>query len=178
MLAVSLPAMVILFVPILVIEACVIFKRINISLSRSFKTVCVTNLASTFLGIPVTWAVLVLLQELVYYRTGVAGGLLTDTVVDKLFAVTWQAAWLGGSGEELNWMIPGATVVLFVPFFFASWVIEMWISGRWLLREVDRVLVKRATFWANLYSYSLLECLAIAWFIIALVTKRRVSPFA
>jgi hypothetical protein len=174
MLALAFRPMLLLFLPILAIEASVIFRRIDISFSRSFKTVCMTNLASTFIGIPVTWVVLVLLQVI----TRTARGFPTDTVLTKLFAVTWQAAWLDHSGEELVWMVPSATITLFVFFFFASWLIETWISSRWLLREVDRALVKKATLWANIYSYSLMELLAISWLIIALVTKEGMQPFA
>jgi hypothetical protein len=51
--------------------------------------------------------------------------------------------------------VPVATLVLLVPFFFASWLIEYWVS-RLFARETDKKTLNRAVLAANLVSYAFL----------------------
>ena len=77
------------------------------------------------------------------------------TLVGKLFAVTVQAPWLMPYDSELHWMIPVASMVLLVPFFFASWGIE-YLVATVMLRDTDQLLLRRSVGKANLISYGLL----------------------
>jgi hypothetical protein len=59
-------------------------------------------------------------------------------------------------------MVPAASVVLLVPFFAASWLIELRVNRR-MLPEVDEQTLREATRDANLRSYLLLAGVAVGW---------------
>jgi hypothetical protein len=115
MLFLAMPAFLMSLVPIIAIETLYILKGLELSLGQSLKTVSISNVASTIIGIPLTWFLLVLVQMV----TGGGSAYGINSVMGKVLAVTWQAPWLIPYEEDLNWMIPVAGVVLLIPFFFA-----------------------------------------------------------
>ena len=54
--------MAVALVPIVFVEAYVVATKLQVSVKKVFATVTIANLVSTFLGIPVTWFLLALLQ--------------------------------------------------------------------------------------------------------------------
>lgn len=124
MLFLAMPAFLISLVPIIAIETLYISKGMELPLAQSLKTVSISNVASTVVGIPLTWFLLVLVQMV----TGGGGAHGIDSVIEKILAVTWQAPWLIPYEKDLNWMIPVAGLVLLIPFFFASWWSEYFVS--------------------------------------------------
>jgi hypothetical protein len=88
----------------------------------------------------------------------------------KILAVTWQAPWLVPYESDLDWMVPAASVVLLVPFFAASWLIELRVNRR-MLPEVDEQTLREATRDANLLSYLLLAGVALGWLGAVLVMR-------
>jgi hypothetical protein len=151
MLGLFLPMLVLLLVPILIIEVAYLSRHLPVGWKLVVKPVLVANLASSFIGIPMTWIVLLALQW--QFIGGTVFGI--STFSGKLVAVTWQAPWLIPYRDSLHWMIPAAGLVLLVPFFFITWWSE-YLIVRWFLPEADRAALWRIVRNANLLSYALL----------------------
>jgi Na+-translocating ferredoxin:NAD+ oxidoreductase RnfE subunit len=157
MIGIVYPGMGILLIPVIVLEFVVLRRRLKSPARRTAVMTTVSNLVSTGVGVPLTWAVLVGLQAV----TGGGGpGPSFDTLVGKLLAVTWQAPWMMPYESDLFWMVPVAALVLLVPFFFVSWLIEYELS-RLFMRGVDKAVLRRAVLFANLLSYALLAGVAV-----------------
>jgi hypothetical protein len=158
MIAIVYPGMGIALLPVIILEVMVLRRLLDTAPGRTAVTVTVSNLVSTVLGVPLTWVALVLLQAL----TGGGGaGPSFDTLLGKILAVTWQAPWMMPYEADMYWMMPVAALVLLVPFFCVSWLIEYHVS-RLILRTIDRVELRRAVLKANLVSYALLAALTLA----------------
>jgi len=151
MLFVTLPPMVVALAPIIFTEALLALPYLKLPYRKLLKYFAIANLVSTFAGIPVVWLLLVVLQLIT--GGGSAHGL--ESPVTRLLAVTWQAPWLIPYESDLNWMIPAATLVLLVPFFFVSWWIEYLVVYSYLPGE-DKRLVSKSVRNANFISYSAL----------------------
>ncbi len=147
----AMPALGLSIVPIIVIEAMYLNKKLELTISTAFKTTILSNLVSTIVGIPLTWLLLVLIQML----TGGGSGFGLDTILDKVLSVTLQAAWLIPYESDLHWMIPIAGLILLVPFFFVSWWSEYLMSKK-MLKEYSAQRIKIAVRNANIITYSLL----------------------
>jgi hypothetical protein len=160
MLFVTFPAMVVALIPIIVLETYVVGRMLKLRAFPAAKPVAVANLVSTFVGIPMTWVLLVVFEFVT--SGGDAYGLQTFT--QKFLAVTWQAPWLIPYEPDLSWMIPTASLVLLVPFFFTSYWVEAKVVAA-MTRTCPRNEVKSAVFKANVASYALLAVFNVAWLI-------------
>ena len=142
----------------------------------------VANLASTVIGVPVAWGVVLLSQFVVL------GGLLripgVDRALDKgnsplaIVAITILApAWLGPEGKY--WMVPLATIVLLVPTFFLSVWIERFVVYRMVKMsassspDFSRPQVGVVVRNANLVTYGLLGVGSSVWLLVALIKYPR-----
>jgi hypothetical protein len=166
MIFITLPGMLAALLPIIVVETLVLARRLALPSRTVVKAAAASNAASTLVGIPVAWLVLVVLQMV----TGGGGAYGISTPIKKLLAVTWQAPWLIPYESDLDWMIPAATGFLLVPFFLASWSIELRVN-RWMLPDAERSRLRAATWDANLVSYVLLAVIVAGW--LAAVLARR-----
>ncbi|NNE63070.1 MAG: hypothetical protein HKN34_03215 [Gammaproteobacteria bacterium] len=166
MLFLVMPAFAIALVPIILVEGFYLSKKLVITPSQTAKTVTLSNLASTVVGIPLTWLILVAVQ----ISTGGGSAYGLDTLIGKILAVTWQAPWLIPYEQDLGWMIPVAGIVLLVPFFFASWWVEFFVSKK-LLKEISTEMLKPAVRNANLISY----CLLVIWPLVMLLLNHGTS---
>jgi hypothetical protein len=155
MVAVFLPPLWLSLVPIIVVEALIVKRIAALSHSRAFFSVSLANTISTIVGIPLMWVVLATTEGMF---AGTALGL--DTIGQKIYAVTIQAPWLIPYEDHLNWMIPIALVVLAVPAYFLSVLVEHQVIGRFAT-ESQRPNTKRAVAIANLASYLALALLFI-----------------
>lgn len=166
MLFLAMPALLFSLVPIIAIESLYISKGLKLPIGQSLKTVSISNLASTIIGIPLTWLLLVVVQMV----TGGGGAYGIDSVMGKVLAVTWQAPWLIPYEKDLDWMIPVAGLVLLVPFFFASWWSEYFVS-----KKINKVLpplsIKIKVRNANLITYSLLAAWPIGFWVLGNAAK-------
>lgn len=152
MIFITLPGMLVALIPIIAIEGVILKKALHLTGKRAALASSVANVLSTVVGIPVTWVLLVVLQMVT--GGGYAYGL--ETPLRRFLAVTWQAPWLIPYEADLNWMIPAALLVLLIPFFLASWVIEWYAINNWFFYGREGKMVRRATFKANVVSYLLL----------------------
>ncbi|CAG35712.1 hypothetical protein [Desulfotalea psychrophila] len=157
MLVLVMPAFAVALIPVILIESLYLVRRLALRPKLVAKTVTISNLVSTLVGIPLTWVLLTLGQMV----TGGGSAHGVDTVLGKVLAVTWQAPWLIPYERELNWMIPAAGIVLLVPFFFVSWWSEYLVSRRFL-GKVPAQQLKLEIRNANIITYSLLACWPIA----------------
>jgi hypothetical protein len=146
------PGSWVLFVPIVVVEAIVARRLLDLAVGRSLALSAVANAASTLVGIPATWGAL-LLVEILATSGGEAYGL--DTVPRKILAFTVQAPWLIPYESDLGWLIPSAAIFLCIPFFFASVLIERFMARR-MAPTCPPGAVSRWSWRANLLSYSLI----------------------
>jgi hypothetical protein len=150
MLAAVWPVAWLAFIPVVLIESFVALKSLGLAFRRSLAVNAAANAVSTLVGIPVTWFALVILQ-------GVTGGgtwRTIDTPLQKIVAVCSQAAWLCPYEHDLGWMIPAAAMILCVPFFLVSVVIEYIVVRRMVTNPPRHV--RRFCWLANLASYSLI----------------------
>jgi hypothetical protein len=158
MLFLTLPAMLIALVPIIVLEAIVIGRLLGSSAIARAKSVVVSNVASTVVGLPLTWGVLVALQMV----SGGGSSYGIATPIQKFLAVTWQAPWLIPYERDLYWMLPAASLVLLIPFCFTSYFVEAPIVSR-LEPGYSRACVRSAVLRANLFSYLILAAITLVW---------------
>lgn len=160
----TLPCMLVALIPIILIEAYILLKKLPITKKDAYLCASLSNITSTLIGIPITWGILVLAQML----TGGDGEIYPfDTLLGKFVSVTWQAPWLLPIDEAISWMVPVAAMVLLVPFFFVSWWLEYFISARYLKKynRIERSSVKRAVLIGNLITYTLLGIFELVIFI-------------
>ncbi len=148
MLAIVWPSSWFLLLAIIPIEAAVAVRVLKTGWKKNLIMVSVANLASTILGIPVTWFLLVVCQMLA--GGGGAYGLGTDQ--SRMIAVTLQSPWLIPYDTDLPWMIPTAAAVLCVPFFFMSVFVEEMSARRFVPKE-SHPLLRRWSWIANSLSY-------------------------
>jgi hypothetical protein len=100
---------------------------------------------------------------------------------EKIFAFTWQALWIMPNEKiEGGWIIVGAMITLLIPFFFASWLLEYWVSLPFLSRAIhlqmngvdsDSIYTEIRSAWltANLLSYGILFGLLVVTLLITLI---------
>jgi len=157
MLALLWPASWIAFIPVVVIEAWVAKRILDLMWKPALIRSGIANAVSTLVGIPLTWGALVVV-EMALPGGGRAYGL--DTLYQKLFAVVVQAPWLIPYESDLDWMIPAAAIVLLIPFFFVSVFVERWTFN--IKKQLDSSRVKYWSWKANLITYGIMESLLVA----------------
>jgi hypothetical protein len=134
-------------IPIIWIEALVARRTLRVSWRSAICSTGIANIASTLVGIPMTWLVWTSIEN------SRARGM--KNLGDGIYAVTAQAPWLIPYEEHLWWMIPVAAFTLTVVFFLVSVVTEgvfMWVVYR---RATSRE-VARWSWRANSYSYAVI----------------------
>ncbi len=151
MIFLAMPVLGLSIIPIIIIEAIFLGKKLEIDALPSFKITTISNLVSTVAGIPLTWVLLVLIQMIF----GGGGALGLETTLAKVLSVTLQAPWLIPYESNLHWMIPVAGGVLLFPFFFASWWSEYLVSKK-MLKGHSAQRIKIAVRNANIITYCLL----------------------
>jgi hypothetical protein len=112
--------MILGLMPIILVEAYVISKKLGLVYTTVLGSSALGNIVSTLVGIPVTWFVLFGIQ----LATGGSSSFQVSSFWEKLFAVTLQAPWLLPGPRSDDWMVYAAMLFLLIPFFFASWYIE------------------------------------------------------
>lgn len=173
MLFVTWPVMLLALIPIIGVEAYVLSSQLGLSVGVSLKVASIINAASTIVGIPVAWLLLLLAQ--LFTGGGSIYGI--ETAWKKFLAVTWQAPWLIPYEDDMDWMVPSAGLALLVPFFFASWWIEYQVAVP-LLDVLEPRTVRHSLLVANLATYGILGLLALGLLATALKLPSRLSMAA
>jgi len=153
MIFVTLPMMVVALLPIIIIETVLATPYLKIPFRFLLRLIARANLFSTFVGIPITWFLLVVLER----ASGGGGASNLNVPESRLLAVTRDAPWLVPYEKQLFWMVPTAQLVLLIPFFFASWWVEYFIIRRDIFNtdwDTDKRTIRRAVRNINFVSYS------------------------
>ena len=163
MIFVSVPIMAMALIPIAFVEALVFRWLFSLPLAKAWKGAFNANLWSTFLGVPIAWLILVLLE--------IIGGngkfLPLDTPLERMTAVILQAPWLMPYPEALRWMVPAASLLLLVPFYLVSVFVEhRCLDNRWQ-GIASRSRLFGGVLLANFVSYLLLAVYYGGWLMIA-----------
>ncbi len=157
MIFLQMPALAIALVPTIALEAIVARTRHKLTLNPLVGGVALANAVSTFVGIPVAWVILVVLE--IFTGGGVYG---FDSPLAAFRSTVMQAPWLVPHEGEAFWLIPTASLVLLAPYFVASVCVE-WLVLRWAWKSEpqDRLLT---TVWrVNLASYAALLIVNLIW---------------
>lgn len=173
----AMDLMILALGPIIFIEAYML-RGLGLSLERTVVSTAVANIVSTAIGIPVTWGLLFGLQMATNWTGGLAQG---GSFWDILLGLTLQAPWVHPRGPEYDWIVYGAGLVLLVPFFFASWLVEYWVvrfaaSSAMIAAgagagEISGK-IKRAVRNANLVTYALLAVFVLIMLAVKLFGTR------
>ena len=153
MIALFLPALWLSLLPVILVEAWVIARWLPLSPRRAVSGAALGNVISTLIGIPLMWMFLATAQLVL---AGTARGL--SSVGAKTYAVTVQAPWLIPYEEDLKWMIPAALIVLAIPAYILSVLIE-WRCLLPFVESVNKTRTLRVVATANAASYAALALL-------------------
>ncbi|TWT72663.1 hypothetical protein [Crateriforma conspicua] len=157
MLALHLPAMLILLAPICIIEYFVARRTLTLPRKWIANGVLWANVATTLLGVPLTWAAMLALN----IATTDTKTQDLDTLPGLAATVVLQSSWLNLPEPGFEWLIPAATLVLLVPYFFVSVFTERLVL-QYLWNDSPKSVVNRICWTANSTTYAMLACLVVA----------------
>jgi hypothetical protein len=164
MIAFEMPAMVAMLVPVIFVEALVLHRHLRLGTVRSVKLSASANIASTLIGIPLSWLAMLVI-ELV---TAPVMAFVPGSPVRMVAAAVLASAWLPPVEEaHLLWLVPVAAMVLLVPAFVVSYLLERRILAR-ACPEIPRADLSRACWRANEVSYALLSICVASYFLWAM----------
>ncbi len=180
MLVLVWPASWVLLIPIIFVEAEIARSMLVLPYGRAFEVAGLANLASTFLGIPLTWGALVLVEILTgliawgSHPLGVAtpgeasSSAWWDSVWWNIVALPLTAAWLGDTAD-FYWRMPSSALFMCIPFYFASVAIEYRVA-KYLLPSLLHPQAKAWSWKANGISYVGIAVMLLAFLIWAIFT--------
>lgn len=128
MVCVAIPTMLIALFPIAWVESLVYRAFLDLPRKDRFWGTFIANFWSTVVGIPIVWVPLVVAQIVI------DGGRRwsAETPQELIEATVLSAAWLTPYRGHLGWMIPTASLVLLLPFYLGSVLVESWVlAKRW-----------------------------------------------
>jgi hypothetical protein len=172
MIVFTLPALLMLLLPVILIEGFLCKKWLGLSTWEAMKSNAVANLASTIVGMPLAWGIMLAVElggEEVLMHTPVLENSHSPILYLAYFLLS--APWIYG---EPAWTIPAAVLVLLIPFFFASYAVEYRVIRSMLVEPAGnpsnqtRVQVRTAVRNANLVTYAILGIATSVWLAISL----------
>jgi hypothetical protein len=164
MLAIQLPALLAVILPIIAIEAWFLQQGTVVPWRRSLSVSAIANLVSTVIGVPITWFVLFAVQLAVFLGADALG-------VDgsaQWYLLPFAAPWLPPpEGAMFWWTIAGAALFLSIPYYLVSVYSESWIVCRLepALVRSDVLRIQRNSHYVT-YGLMYLASLGAAWMMI------------
>ena len=158
MLALAWPAQWFALIPIILVESEVFRRTLHLPFRSLIKPIGKANLVSTFVGIPLAWLGMLLLE----FAVGYVGFVLlpketeVPTYLQYVF-FPFTAAWVAADSQ---WQIYFAFIILAVPFCVVSIIIEERVLRRSLAGHSVSV-IRETTRRANILSYIMLSLLAL-----------------
>ena len=170
MIILTWPAMVVLLIPVILIEGLLCKKWLGLKTWQAIKTNAISNLASTRIGIPVAWAVMLAIEFGTIGLVSESNALQNwhSPIANAIFFL-FSSAWLNPDLGEDAWVIPAATVILLIPFFFASYWIEYFVVRKMVgtpdgePSNLAYARVRRAVRNANLITYGIMFLATSVW---------------
>jgi len=128
MIMVTLPGGVLVLLPVVLVETVILAKDLALPRLRALKAVSLANLVSTLVGIPVAWLAMLFVE---FASRGVFDAAGRDIDDSTVLSTILGAAWLPYDPVPTS-MLFGSCLVLMVPAFFASWLLEYHVIYRCL----------------------------------------------
>ena len=182
MIFLTFPAMIMLLIPIILVEAWFLHKWLALGAWEAGKLSAIANTASTLLGVPAAWAVMLCVEVGVGWSVVKIPSLSQaaekwNSPIASVVITLLSAAWLSPNEKNLYWMVPVAVLALMVPTFFASAWIETIIVQK-MAGGIDEgpsnpASIRIAVRNANLISYCLLAVGAVVWLLHSLLNPLR-----
>ncbi|HTF27029.1 MAG TPA: hypothetical protein VK937_24470 [Candidatus Limnocylindria bacterium] len=176
MIFLTFPAMLMLLIPVIVIEGLLCKKWLGLTTAEAMKSNALSNLASTIIGVPVAWAIMLGVEFLTFGIIERSNAIQNwRSPIAQVIWLFLGSAWIGPPSEKNVWVIPAATLVLLVPFFLASYGIEYLVVKHMVgmpeggppnlaYRRV-RIAVRNA----NLITYGAMFVATSAWLVFSFV---------
>ena len=154
MLAFVWPGMWLLLIPVVVLEAFLAKRMLSLDRKDAWKVAGIVNTFSTAVGVPITWAIL-LLFEFVLQLTN----LYEIGNLDLIINIPWLPPWAE------KWMMTGSAAVQMIPFCLVSIWLERLAAQRILGRE-RKDEIRRWSWKANLISYGIIFSGLAIWTVV------------
>jgi len=170
MLAVTLPGMLLTLLPVILIESYVLRGAFG-GTPEAFGTVAAANLFSTLIGVPLAWFAMLMFQFAVVFGLLATGSVVAwDRLLPQagpkgeLLMLLIAPAWLGDFEKSAYRLVPAATLVLLLPYCYASYRSELWLMNK-VLRTRGAVVpsIRQLVLRANLLSYAALGAGVLVW---------------
>jgi len=159
MIFISYPLMLAAFLPVVFVESFVISKFTKLPLKESIGPLFIANLATTVVGFPISWGLLLGFELL---TTGGSCGPGFDNLALGILTIILESAWLCPRGD-VNYgeiIVPLALIVSFIVAFFLSVIVEKLILVK-VIDGVEKKKLKRSVWIANSVSYLFLTVYVI-----------------
>jgi hypothetical protein len=149
------PFYMLAFIPIVLIEAAILKRVASLAWKRSLAAAIFANLISTIVGVPCVYFALLAVQWTK------ADGVESTSALGVLLRSPWPSP----PYEDGEATLVAAAIVLCIPFFIASWIIERMVLLTWL-DDVAKVHVRRGVLFGNALTYAII---AVFWLATLLV---------
>ena len=172
MIIIQWPLMLCASVPVIVVEALLIRKWVQLSYKDAFIGLGKANLVSTLVGIPIAWLTMLAIEFAVLFPVSMAADKWHWKMESPIFQVigfVLGMAWIGPSAT--NWIVLTAVALLLIPCFFAS----VWIERRICVHSwpaADKTKVRRGVYLSNSASYAMLFALTCGWIIFEFMNQK------
>ncbi len=167
MILMTFPAMIFALIPIILIEAGVLKKSLNIWYKKAILSFGFANLITTIIGFPLSWGLLLGLELL---TTGGSCGPGFHNIGTSIITVIMEAAWICPWEEQLFWMVPIAFIICLIIAYFISVWIEYVVLKR-IFNAFEASKIKKIVLIANSITYSLLIVLNFIYLIFNVYNK-------
>jgi hypothetical protein len=157
-------------------------KWLALGVWEAGKSSAIANVASTLLGVPAAWAVMLCVEFGAGWSVAKIPSLSQasekwNSPIARVVTTLLSAAWLSPDEKNLYWMVPVAVPALIVPTFFASVWIEAFIvqqlAGANDEGPSNPTNIRIAVRNANVISYCLLAVGTVVWLLHSLLNPPR-----
>jgi hypothetical protein len=161
MLLVAYPVILYFLALVILIEAIYLRLRLRTRWWKTLSGTTIANGVTMLLGYPLMWLIYLVLEFALFAvilaadKSGLTAHLNSapDNLASHVIGIVATAAWMGPwPGQQANWPILLAFVVLLIPSFFLSGWIESKFLGHKYWIDADRNS-RRAVWQANILSY-------------------------
>jgi hypothetical protein len=156
-------------IPVILIEMLIMWKYLKTSLSDIFYAVSIANFISTIIGIPFSWILLGLFENSLGNEQ--VGYSRRPSLLDDITTLIWQKESWYSFFNNVSWIAPLAAMLMVLPFYLASCIIEYFIVKRSLSSsEIKPIKLLKGVLLANLGSYAVFTIIAL-FFILNSINK-------
>src|ERR1035437_4300089 len=134
MIFVQWPLMIGALIPVIIVEALLIRRWVQLSYRDAFIGVTKANLLSTLAGFPLAWLAMFAVEMAVLLPLAIASDKwhlhFIDSPFFQIVGFLLGVAWLGPGGDEAYWLVPLAAALLLIPSFYVSVWLERLICRK------------------------------------------------